>query len=111
MSHMVQCSVIIYNALANIPTHVCAFPLLPSSGSPLLLYSCRLVASLAVVARSGDHNPLVDVVLASGLVTALGLHLCVSVGQESCSMVGHLTGVPQGLTGWRLPFDLPLPPP
>lgn len=73
MSHMVQCGVIIYNALAHVPTPACASrPLSPSSRMPLQ-FCLYLAASLAVVAWSGNYNPLVDVVLASGLVTALGL--------------------------------------
>lgn len=99
ISHMVQCSGIMYNALAHIRLPACASPPLSSSSDgPLLSRSSRLVASLAVVAWSGNHNPLVDVVLASGLVTTLGLYRCVS-DRVICLVSEHLTGVPQGLTG------------
>lgn len=69
--------------------------------SPLLsTSSSRLVTSLAVVTRSRYNNPRVDVVLASGLVTTLGLTKDISrLHRTDMECVAKLTGVPQGLTG------------
>ena len=71
-----------------------------------------LVSPLAHVPWPSDDNPLVGIVVSAGLVTTFGLHEYVSIWRDRVrSEEVMLTGVPQGLVGCLLPFDLPRPPP
>lgn len=73
-------------------------------------FSSLLDPPLSLVAHTRCDDPFVDVGPLARLESSLGLW----VGQRliaACRGLEGLTGVPQGLTGCTLPFDLPLPPP
>lgn len=68
----------------------------PRNRSSMPLSLCRLVSSFAVIARSGNNNPLVDVVLASSLVTALGLFRLLVYGFLESFISRNLQARPKG---------------
>ena len=77
-----------------------------------LVLLALLVSPLAHVPHPGNDNPFVGVVVSAGLVTTFGLNEGVSTrGIMILRRLWMLTGVPQGLVGCLLPFDLPRPPP
>lgn len=95
------------------PTIACCGPSLPIVTFALLL-GRLLVSALAVVTWARCDDPGIDVMLASGLVAALGLFLLLAAvfRQYTSPFRWHqLTGLPHGVTGLRLLFDFPRPPP
>lgn len=81
---------------------------------------CLVVTTttLALVARSGVDDSLVDLPLGTGLVTGFGLVKKKKESQLSQTGIVNIeikteihTGIPQGLFGSTLPLDFPRPPP